>query len=359
MGVFERQPLAERAPRPDRADGSRPVGLLLRHARGRLPLRDAGHERDRALRGAHVLQGHREPADRARHRQRDRRHRRRVQRLHRQGVHRATTSAAPASTATIALDVLVDMLRHSKFDPEEIEREKGVIVEEMNMYFDTPRDYISGVYDSLLYGDQPLGWDIIGRKETVRAATRDTFLGYIGRWYKPERMVVGVAGKIDGDLEGRARAAARRPRAGAEPARPSRRSLERNGEARVKIYTKASDQAHLCLGVPSYPLVHPTATRSRCSRPSSARDVVAPVHRGPRAARPRLLHLRDQPQLHRRGLALLAGRRRHRAHRRGGHDDRRRAEARSPTRRCPRTSSRRRGTSRRAGSCSRPRARTG
>src|SRR6266705_6011430 len=100
-----------------------------------------------------------------------------------------------------ALDVLVDMLRNSKFDPEEIEREKGVIVEEMNMYYDTPRDFIGGVYDQLLYGDQPLGWDIIGRKETVRAATRDTFLGYIDRWYKPSRMVVGVAGMVGGDLE--------------------------------------------------------------------------------------------------------------------------------------------------------------
>src|SRR5881397_3744262 len=70
----------------------------------------------------------------------------------------------------IALDVLVDMLRHSKFDAEEIDREKGVIVEEMNMYYDTPRDYISGVYDALVYDDEPLGWDIIGRKETVRAA---------------------------------------------------------------------------------------------------------------------------------------------------------------------------------------------
>ena len=63
----------------------------------------------------------------------------------------------------VALDVLADMLRNSRFDGEEIDREKGVIIEEMNMYFDTPRDYIGGVYESLLYGDQPLGWDIIGR----------------------------------------------------------------------------------------------------------------------------------------------------------------------------------------------------
>src|SRR5919202_229288 len=100
----------------------------------------------------------------------------------------------------VALDVLVDMIRHSKFQAEEIEREKGVIVEEMNMYFDTPRDYIGGVYDALLYGDQPLGWDIIRRQETVRAATRDTFLEYLDRWYKPERLVVGIGGKVDGAL---------------------------------------------------------------------------------------------------------------------------------------------------------------
>src|SRR5919201_209293 len=92
------------------------------------------------------------------------------------------------------------MIRHSRFVPEEIEREKGVIVEEMNMYYDTPRDYIGGVYDELLYDDQPLGWDIIGRKETVRAATRETFLEYIDRWYKPDRLVVGIGGKIEGDL---------------------------------------------------------------------------------------------------------------------------------------------------------------
>src|SRR2546430_16848433 len=58
----------------------------------------------------------------------------------------------------VATDVLVDMLRRSKFDSEEIDREKGLIIEEMNMYFDTPRDFIGGVYDELLYGDQPLGW---------------------------------------------------------------------------------------------------------------------------------------------------------------------------------------------------------
>ena len=112
----------------------------------------------------------------------------------------------------VALDVIVDMLRNSKFDAGEIDREKGVIIEEMNMYFDTPRDFVDGVYEELVYGDHPLGWDIIGRKETVQGATRDSFLEYIGHWYKPSRMVVGVGGRIGDDLVGRDRRALRRPR---------------------------------------------------------------------------------------------------------------------------------------------------
>jgi predicted Zn-dependent peptidase len=154
----------------------------------------------------------------------------------------------------VALDVLVDMIRHSRFVPDEIEREKGVIVEEMNMYFDTPRDYIGGVYDELLYDDQPLGWDIIGRKETVRAATRDTFMEYIDRWYRPDRLVVGIGGKIEGDLLERLESLLG-DLDGSAPGGPAPLELRENGA--VKVHTKASDQAHVCLGVRSYPLEHP------------------------------------------------------------------------------------------------------
>ena len=154
----------------------------------------------------------------------------------------------------VALDVLVDMLRNSRFDAGEIDREKGVIVEEMNMYFDTPRDYIGGVYEELLYGDQPLGWDIIGRKETVRAATRDTFMDYLGRWYHPERMVVGIAGNIGDDAVERISSLLGDMDASstgsADAAKP-------HANGRVKVFTKQSDQAHVILGVPSYELDHP------------------------------------------------------------------------------------------------------
>jgi predicted Zn-dependent peptidase len=131
-----------------------------------------------------------------------------------------------------------------------------VIVEEMNMYYDTPRDYIGGVYDELLYGDQPLGWDIVGRKETVRAATRETFLGYIERWYKPNRMVVGVGGKLGDGLRERV-GELLGDLGGDEPGAPAAVEISANGGPRVKLHTKQSDQAHIILGVRSYPLEHP------------------------------------------------------------------------------------------------------
>jgi predicted Zn-dependent peptidase len=154
----------------------------------------------------------------------------------------------------VALDVLVDMLRNSRFPEDEIEREKGVIIEEMNMYYDTPRDFIGGVYEELLWGDQPLGRDIIGRKETVRDATRDTFLGYLDRWYRPSRMVLGVAGRIgDGLLERAQELLGDLVDSETGESEPTAPHL--NG--RVSVSTKQSEQAHVSLGVHSLPLDHP------------------------------------------------------------------------------------------------------
>jgi predicted Zn-dependent peptidase len=154
----------------------------------------------------------------------------------------------------VALDVLVDMLRNSRFAEDEIEREKGVIIEEMNMYYDTPRDFIGGVYEHLLWGDQPLGRDIIGTKETIRDATRDTFMGYLDRWYKPSRMVLGVAGRIgDGLLERAQDLLGDLP--DAETGEPEPAAPYLNG--RVRVETKPSEQAHISLGVHSVPLDHP------------------------------------------------------------------------------------------------------
>ncbi|HEY7379576.1 MAG TPA: pitrilysin family protein [Gaiella sp.] len=160
-----------------------------------------------------------------------------------------------ADTRDVALDVLADMLRHSRFDPEEIEREKGVIVEEMNMYFDTPRSYVGSVYDRLLYGDQPLGWDIIGRKETVRAAGRETFGGYLDRWYRPERMVIGVGGRIGDGLLARLEELFGDIEPG-QTGTPEPVVIPADGSA-VSVHEKQSDQAHVIIGARSYETGHP------------------------------------------------------------------------------------------------------
>jgi predicted Zn-dependent peptidase len=155
----------------------------------------------------------------------------------------------------VAFDVLVDMLRHSRFEQEEIEREKGVIVEEMRMRIDTPRDHVGTVYESLLYGDQPLGWEILGREETVRAVTRDTFFSYLDRWYRPERMVVGVGGRLGEGLDELLEGLLGDIEPG-ETGEPLPVEIPDN-RGPVALYTKDSDQAHVIVGARSYPLGHP------------------------------------------------------------------------------------------------------
>jgi predicted Zn-dependent peptidase len=153
-----------------------------------------------------------------------------------------------------ALDVLADMLYHSRFDPEEIEREKGVIVEEMNMYADTPMQYLPDVYDELYYGDTPLGRPIIGNKESIRGATRDTFTGYLDRWYAPERTFVGLGGGLDPE----AIAAAEELFGGR--AAFGTQDYERvtpSAGPRVKLHTKESDQFHVRIGGLGLPIGHP------------------------------------------------------------------------------------------------------
>jgi predicted Zn-dependent peptidase len=156
----------------------------------------------------------------------------------------------------VALDVLVDMLRNSQFDAGELEREKGVIIEEMNMYFDTPRDYVGSLYEELVFGSNPLGWETLGTRGTIKAATRDTFVDYIRQWYTPKRIVVGVAGMVGdglipkleellGDMTGNGTGS------------PAPADIEPATEPQVRLHRKESDQANVCIGVPSYPLDHP------------------------------------------------------------------------------------------------------
>lgn len=96
-----------------------------------------------------------------------------------------------------SIDLLSDMLMHSKLDPEEITKEKGVIIEEINMYEDMPARKLGDIYEQLLYGDTPMGWDIAGVKENIMNTTRDDFVAYMNQLYSASNMTVVVAGGID------------------------------------------------------------------------------------------------------------------------------------------------------------------
>lgn len=155
----------------------------------------------------------------------------------------------------LAVDVLADMLLHSKFDGEEIEREKGVILEEMNMYRDLPQRYVGNVYDQLLYGDTPLGWDIVGTEDVIKGADRDLFRGFIDRWYTANRVVVGLAGNVSQSAKAKvSEAFLDIPDANEGTRAPAEWSQD---GPQVRVHYKESEQAHLLLGMRSIGLESP------------------------------------------------------------------------------------------------------
>ena len=99
----------------------------------------------------------------------------------------------------LALDVLSDIVLHSTFDEKEIEKEKGVVLEEIAMVEDEPEDLAGELIMRAQFGDQPLAWPILGPAENIRAFTRDAIMGYHRRMYRPECSVLAVAGNYDWD----------------------------------------------------------------------------------------------------------------------------------------------------------------
>jgi len=169
----------------------------------------------------------------------------------------------------LAFDILSDMLTNSLFKPEEIEREKGVIIEEINMYEDTPIRRIWDVFIRLLYGDNPMGWDIAGESRIIKAIKRQDFLRCIDRLYYPENMVVAVAGKLnDKEIKNMTenffsslRAAARQSAGSGDARRKAGQKVTKSikikqNQPRLKLINKTTEQGHFCLGVPGYNLFH-------------------------------------------------------------------------------------------------------
>ncbi len=95
-----------------------------------------------------------------------------------------------------SLDILGDMLLNSKFEAEEIEREKGVIIEELNMYEDNPMMHIEDVLESCLYGDTPAGWETVGTKKNIQNFKREDFIKYFKSQYGAKSLQVILAGGV-------------------------------------------------------------------------------------------------------------------------------------------------------------------
>lgn len=101
------------------------------------------------------------------------------------------------SNIELACNVLSDMLLNAKFDQAEIEKERGVILEEYNMYQDTPMYQIGWNFENLVFGDQPLGWDQIGTKELIRSVMHEDFVKYKKQLYTTDNTVIAVCGNVD------------------------------------------------------------------------------------------------------------------------------------------------------------------
>src|SRR3989344_6367606 len=96
-----------------------------------------------------------------------------------------------------ALDVVTDIYMNPVFNANEIEKEKGVIIEELNMYEDLQMRKVHEIFGNLLYGDQPAGWDVGGTKEVIRSLNKDNFLKYRGQHYLAKSTLIVVAGAFD------------------------------------------------------------------------------------------------------------------------------------------------------------------
>ncbi len=149
------------------------------------------------------------------------------------------------------LELTADMYLNPVFNAAEIEKERGVIMEEINLYEDTPHRRVQDLFSELLYGDQPAGWDVAGKKETIRRLSRADFVGYRRKHYVAPATAIVVAGSFNqnqvwsqikslfGDL----------PRA-RKPGKPE--VLEKQKRPAVKIQFKESKQSHLVLGVRAF-----------------------------------------------------------------------------------------------------------
>jgi len=156
----------------------------------------------------------------------------------------------------LALDWASDIYLQSILPEKEAQKEKSVIIEEINMINDNPMAYIEILWSKLLYGDQPAGWDIAGTKESVAGINRQKLLNYMKSQYVASNTIVCVAGNIKNSqvIEKVKKSFAS---IGTTPPLQKPKVIERQTLPECLIQTRKTDQTHLCFGARAYNLFHP------------------------------------------------------------------------------------------------------
>ncbi len=156
----------------------------------------------------------------------------------------------------IALDVISDMYLNSQFKRSEIEREKGTILQELNMYEDIPMRNIEDIWEKLLYGKYKLGREIIGYKKTIRKFKRKDFINYFKRFYIPNDTVLVVAGNVSSQLI-LSQTKKYFTNLSSQKKPVIEKIKEKQTKPQIKIRFKKTDQTHFILGARAYNLFHP------------------------------------------------------------------------------------------------------
>ena len=154
----------------------------------------------------------------------------------------------------LALDVVSDMLLNSKFEQAEIAREKGVIIEEINMYADNPRVYIEELFETCLYGEQPAGRTVLGPKTNIKKFQRQDFIKYFQTQYGSNSAYIVITGKIPNNIK----TLTNKYFSALQPSSYHKKIKTKDYQttAQVKLHYKKTDQAHLLLGVRALPYGH-------------------------------------------------------------------------------------------------------
>lgn len=153
-----------------------------------------------------------------------------------------------------ACDVVSDLYLHPHIDEQEMEKEKGVIIEEIHMYDDDPRSKVSEVLESGLYGNQPAGWSVAGTPKHITQTTRNMFVQYRNARYAPQNTIVVVAGAFDARQVYRAvqHAFGSMNAHGSASGAPQLKTKEKGKQ--ISIIERKLDQTHFAMGFYGEPL---------------------------------------------------------------------------------------------------------